>query len=83
MDGSSYPAIQCRRVVMLSGMTYSFDFSSLAENSVYAMHYTYANQYPQRPVFYGGVHTQYVFTTSSQPHLAFLLGAILLLLVML
>lgn len=30
LDGSSYPAIQCRRVVLLSGMTYSFNFDNLA-----------------------------------------------------
>jgi len=83
VDGSGYPAIQCRRVVMLSGMTYSFDFGSLAENSVYAMHYTYSNQYPQRPVFYGGVHTQYIFTTNHETHLTLLLSLILVIFMML
>ena len=46
------------------------------------MHYTYANQYPQRPVFYGGVHTQYIFTTNHQSHLTLLLALVMLLLLM-
>ena len=29
VDGSDYPAVQCRRVVMLNSTAYNFDFSNL------------------------------------------------------
>ena len=50
------------------------------ENSVYAVHYVYANQYPQRPIFYGNVMTSYLFTTNSEHFLACISLALLLLL---
>jgi hypothetical protein len=79
-DGSGFAAVQCRRVAMLVGQSYSFAWGNLADNSVYAMYYTYANQYPQRPIFYGGVHSQLIFTTSHHPHLLLALALLLSLL---
>lgn len=62
-DGAGVAAIQCHRVAMIEGSTYSFSFKNLVENSVYALHYAYANEYPERPIFWGQVKTQYIFTT--------------------
>jgi len=50
------------------------------ENSVYALHYVYANQYPQRPIFYGNVQTSYIFTTNHEGFLAAIAAVLLLLL---
>ena len=80
VDGGDYPAVQCRRVMLLTGTTYSFDFSSLVENSVYAVHYVYANEFPQRPIFYGAVQTKYIFTTNWEPHTGVAVVMVLLLL---
>ena len=49
---------------MLSGVTYTFDFDNLLADSVYEVYYTYANEYPLRPIFYGGVQSQHIFTTN-------------------
>lgn len=62
IDGSGATAVQCMRVVMLTGTSYSLTISNIVENSVYALQYTVANEYPLRPVFYGNVQTQYIFT---------------------
>jgi hypothetical protein len=64
LDGSASPAVQCMRVVAQAGISYSFTLASIVENSVYALQYTVANEFPQRPVFYGGVQTKYIFTTN-------------------
>lgn len=64
VDGGGYAAVQCMRVVMQSNSTYSFKFTNIVENSVYSVYYTYANEYPQRPVFYGEVKSQQVYTIS-------------------
>ena len=56
-DGSGQVAVQCQRIVMLSGSTYSLTLSNMVDDSVYAMHYVLANEYPERPVFYGSVNT--------------------------
>ncbi len=34
------------------------------ENSVYALQYAIANEYPTRPIFYGGVSVQFISTVS-------------------
>ena len=64
IDGAGFTALQCMRVVMQAGNSYSFKFTNIVQNSVYAIYYTYANEYPQRPVFYGSVKSRQVYTVS-------------------
>lgn len=79
VDGSSAAAVQCMRVVMLANTDYSFYFQNLVENSVYALHYAYANEYPQRPIFYGAVQTSYIYTTTHEHWTQLVLVGLLLL----
>jgi hypothetical protein len=64
VDGENKDAVQCFRVVMQAGKKYSFTLTNMHENSVYALQYTIANEYPSRPVFYGGVSYQFISTVS-------------------
>lgn len=64
VDGEGFPALKCFRVVMVAGSTYSVTVPNLVDNSVYVLYYTIANEYPLRPIFYGNVQNQYIFTTS-------------------
>lgn len=64
VDGQGFPAVQCFRVVMQSGSSYSVTLSNIVANSVYSLYYTVANEYPLRPVFFGSVQNQFIFTNS-------------------
>lgn len=64
VDGEGNDAVQCFRVVMQAGKTYSFTLTNMHENSVYALQYAIANEYPTRPIFYGGVSVQFISTVS-------------------
>ena len=78
-DGSGEAAVQCHRVVMLSGSSYSVTFTNIINDAVYAMHYVVANEYPERPVFHGSVMTQYIYTNWGEG-LTLLLGLCLVML---
>lgn len=65
IDGQGFPAVQCFRIVMQAGTSYSVTLSNLIENSVYVLYYAGANEYPLRPVFYGSVQSSFIFTTSE------------------
>jgi len=43
LDGENNPALQCLRVVMLAGSTYSATLTNLVESSVYTLYYVVAN----------------------------------------
>lgn len=73
LDGENNPALQCLRVVMLAGSTYSATLTNLVESSVYTLYYVVANEFPLRPVFYGKVQSQYIFTTVWEGYLQLLL----------
>lgn len=64
VDGTNYTAIQCMRVVMQPDNVYSVTFDNIVDDSVYALYYTIANEYPLRPVFYEGVKKQLIITAS-------------------
>jgi hypothetical protein len=63
IDGEANPALQCFRVVMQTGTAYTTTITNLVESSVYTLYYVVANEYPLRPVFYGSVQSQFIFTT--------------------
>jgi hypothetical protein len=63
---------------MQSGSTYSVTLNNLIDSSVYTLYYAIANEYPLRPVFYGNVQSQFIFTTSE----AFMLMSAVLLFIL-
>lgn len=78
VDGENNPALQCFRVVMQASTTYTATITNLVESSVYTLYYVVANEYPLRPVFYGNVRSQFVFTTVWESTLKFIGVALLL-----